>query len=298
MIEKIFQYKFFGCKIETNFPIDFLTRVTTKCPPDLKVSCKADTIKLPNIDPLTSLVSDKLVYYKDGYENLFRISNDYIEIIPNGTNFSNLGLSLVGIPIGYYFFLNKLQVLHGSAVSIDNKAVCFVGQSSVGKSALSVSLIDEKVKFVSEDLLVLENNFRIRKNVNWVKLSSELTSVYREKLEASFKIFKDKRKRFICHVKEDLVQNQESRVSLCYFPIWGEKLEIREMNIKENFSFLFTNSYKQKEYDLTNVDYKKSLEKISSFINNTKCFVYQRKKELKKLEDNNSHLLDHICKNI
>ena len=60
---------------------------------------------------------------------------------------------MVGLPIGYYFFLNNFQVLHGSAVSIKNKAVCFVGQSSIGKSVLSASLINRDVKFIAEDLI-------------------------------------------------------------------------------------------------------------------------------------------------
>ena len=38
--------------------------------------------------------------------------------------------------------------------------------------------------------------------------------------------------------------------------------------------------------------------KTVNFIETTKCFIYQRTKDLSKLESNNHQLLEHIYKNI
>ena len=297
-MKKIYKYRFFGSLVETNFSLDFLENIETPDTPDLKISFEKSPVDTIEINPLSSNFIGNLIYYKDSDENLFKISKDAIEIVSNEINFFNLGLSLIGIPIGYYFFLNNLQVLHGSAVSIKNKAICFVGQSSIGKSVISASLISKEVKFISEDLIILQNDFSLKKNANWVKLSQNLTSDNTNKMKASYPILKDKRNRFISLLDESLVQNESAKASLCYFPIWGESLEIRETNIKESFSFLLTNSYKQKKYNLSKENHKKALDKISNFIKTTKCFIYQRTKDLSKLETNNNHLLEHIYKNI
>ncbi len=297
-MKKIYKYRFFGSLIETNFSLDFLENVKTSHAPDLKISYETRSFNNIKIHPLSSSFVGNLIYYRDSDENLFKISKDAIDIVSNETNFFNLGLSLIGIPIGYYFFLNNLQVLHGSAVSIKNKAICFVGQSSIGKSVLSASLTNKEIKFISEDLIILQNDFSLKKNANWVKLSQNLTSDNANKMKVSYPILKDKRNRFISLLDENLIQNESAKASLCYFPIWGESLKIRETNVKESFSFLLTNSYKQKKYNLSNAHHKKALDRISNFIETTKCFIYQRTKDLSKLESNNQHLLEHIYKNI
>lgn len=297
-MNNFFIYKFFGLIIETNFPISFLTNIDSKLNPHFRVLLKSILKNSPKLNPLTSVFTHNLIYYKDSNENLFKISKNSIEIVSKNKDFFNIGLSLVGLPIGYYFFLNNFQVLHGSAVSIKNKAVCFVGQSSIGKSVLSASLVNRDVKFITEDLIVLEDDLNLKNDANWVKLSSRLTSINSAKIKESFIINQDKRERLICKLNEDFLQNNKIKASLCYFPIWGETFDIKKASIKESFTFLFTNSYKQKKYNFSNINYQDTLDKISKFIENTKCFFYQRTKDLNKLEDDNILLLEHIDKYI
>tara|TARA_A100001011_G_scaffold60302_1_gene60007 strand:- start:310 stop:1203 length:894 start_codon:yes stop_codon:yes gene_type:complete len=297
-LNNFFIYKFFGLIIETNFPISFLSNKDSTLNPHFRVSLKSVLKNTPKLKPLTSVFVHNYIYYKDSNENLFKISKNSIEIVSKNKDFFNIGLSLVGLPIGYYFFLNNFQVLHGSAVSIKNKAVCFVGQSSIGKSVLSASLINRDVKFIAEDLIILEDDLNLKNDANWVKLSSRLTSINSAKIKEFFIINKDKRERLICKLNEDFLQNNKRKASLCYFPIWGETFDIKKASIKESFTFLFTNSYKQKKDNCSDINYQENLDKISKFIESTKCFFYQRTKDLNKLEDDNILLLEHIDKYI
>ncbi|MBF0543817.1 MAG: hypothetical protein HQM08_05260 [Candidatus Riflebacteria bacterium] len=51
--------------------------------------------------------------------------------------------------------LQKIPILHGSALVIDDRAVIFAGKSGVGKSTLSAVLAQEGMALLSDDLIAL-----------------------------------------------------------------------------------------------------------------------------------------------
>lgn len=89
---------------------------------------------------------------------LFCVRNgDEIAVSPLANfNEDQIRLYLLGTCMGIIFIQNKRFALHGSVVSKDGLAYCFVGDSGAGKSTLAAEFISRGYKFVSDDVMLLD----------------------------------------------------------------------------------------------------------------------------------------------
>ena len=291
-----FVYSVFGLTIESNFKIFFLQNLKKKSSYDLKVILNRSFNEPKNLHSLRTVFTRNYIYYIDNHDVIFRISErGTIEIKNcNNTNEQDIVFSLVGIPIGYFFFLKGLYVNHASTITKGRNAISFLGQTNSGKSSLSNFFLSKNFKFVSEDLCLINEKQIIDRSSNWIKLSKD---IFKGSIE-SFLDFKlipgDKRKREFCILKDNLIFNGRAKLKLCYVPIWGDDIKISKLDNEEAFKFLLTNSYRPKNYKKTSKLEEITLKNITNFIENVECFRFSRKKDMKYFDKSNNFLLSHI----
>ena len=100
----------------------------------------------------------KTIIYKKHLGIFTLIEGKKIEFSPF-SEFDILSLSnaLLNLVYGFILYQRDMDVLHTSAIEINNKAVLFVGPSGSGKSSLAASFSNQG-NFITEDLGVLKKN--------------------------------------------------------------------------------------------------------------------------------------------
>lgn len=76
----------------------------------------------------------------------------------NGKQEKLLKTYLLGSAFGYYFALNNIVAVHGSAVAWKDKGIIVTGDSGAGKSTITMGLLKEKYEFIADDVSVLSYN--------------------------------------------------------------------------------------------------------------------------------------------
>ena len=295
-----FKYSIFGLKVETNFEITFLKKLNKNYKSQLKVTLDRQFKEPNNLYSLGTVFTRNYIYYIDKHKNIFRISqNDTIDIKKhNNKKEKDIALSLLGIPIGYFFFLKGMFVSHASIITRERNAISFLGQTSSGKSSLSNYLLSKNFKFCSEDLSLIKRNHIIDRSSNWIKLSKEMIRDSMENFSDSRPIPGDRRNREFCILKDSLVFTGTSKLKLCYVPVWGNELKISRLDINEAFKFLLVNSYRPKNYKNKSKLEEVALKNITNLISNVPCFKFSRKKDMSHFAKSNNFLLGHIKENL
>ena len=73
-----------------------------------------------------------------------------------------LGQALVGAPLAVWLHQRGRHLIHGSALSVDGRAIGIVGPSGTGKSTLSATLWRRGHALVTDDLMALDMALRPR----------------------------------------------------------------------------------------------------------------------------------------
>ena len=294
-----FRYSLFNENIISDFEIFFLNSPQNSKKTSLKFLID-NTFSFPkNLNKNNTIFSKDNIFYLDNENNIFKISKKgNIRIrIRSKKNLKNLAYSVVGIPLGYFFLLKGYYVNHSSTVEKNGTAISFLGHSSTGKSSISNFLMEKKFKFIGEDLCIIKRKNIINKNSDWLKLSKEMINISSNNYLSSNLIEEDARKRFICKIKKRFLHKGQSKIKLCYVPVWSDKTKVSKLDLGEAFKFIFANSYRPLNSE--NLKLKQNtLNQISEFIENVECFKFERKKDLKFFKDSNDFLLQHIEKNI
>lgn len=88
-----------------------------------------------------------------------RVSSDLRQVTvapdPNGQS-GMIPILLAGNVVAFLLTMGGIEVLHGSAVEIDGRAVAFVGESGSGKSTLAGEACAAGARLVADDLLAME----------------------------------------------------------------------------------------------------------------------------------------------
>lgn len=287
-------------KVETNFEITFLKKLNKNYKSQLKVTLDRPFKEPNNLYSLGTVFTRNHIYYVDKHKNIFRISqNDTIDIKKhNNEKEQDIALSLIGIPIGYFFFLKGMFVSHASIITRERNAISFLGQTGSGKSSISNYFLSKNFKFCSEDLSLIKKNHIIDRSSNWIKLSKEMIRDSMENFSDSRSICGDRRNREFCILKDSLVHTGTSKLKLCYIPVWGNELKISRLDINEAFKFLLVNSYRPKNYKNKSKLEEVTLKNITNFIANVPCFKFSRKKDMNHYAKSNNFLLGHIEENL
>ncbi|MGD6815534.1 aldolase [Metabacillus sp. 84] len=98
---------------------------------------------------------NKDVYFKIPDLAIFGILNGHeIQYSPiRETDFDMIRLFVLGTCMGVILMQKKILPLHGSAIEIEGKAYCIVGESGAGKSTLASYFLKSGYKLLSDDVI-------------------------------------------------------------------------------------------------------------------------------------------------
>nr|ADI22512.1 hypothetical protein [uncultured verrucomicrobium HF0500_08N17] len=126
-----------------------------------KKSNKAETI----IDD-KYIIAPNYIYYKDNRKlGKWEIEINNLEnntLIKVNGNFSGLytaPLNLIEFFIHYCLIKKNMCLLHAGAVVLNNTGILFSGRGGSGKTTITTSLLEQGNKFVSDNFILLKNNF-------------------------------------------------------------------------------------------------------------------------------------------
>lgn len=250
--------------------------------PDLNVYLR----KTAQAPQNTIEIQNNKILYKDMYKNVFLINDKAIQIsISDQENMKEAATTIMGIPMGYLLQINGFQVLHGSSVSMNNIAVSFIGRSGAGKSSIALSLINDDLKLVTEDLCIIKNS-EIYNFSNWIK--STKPQIPKElSYSHQISIKNDSRERSLFKFDNKHISEPKKKLKSIYFLDQSGDAEIIELEPLDAFRRLFTFAYRMGEKD------KNSLKNLTEFCKNIKCYLFYR--DLKKpLGENRKFLLNHL----
>ena len=280
----LFKYKICGLKISSEIEIPILRDAKFQNP-DFQISF---TEKLNSPREKISFQKRDDILFKDKNENIFKIDiNSNIFIEKNFSDPFQISSSIIGVPIGFALQRKGFQVFHGSSVASDKSAVCFVCESTAGKSSLALKFFKKGLKMVTEDLCVMRDGY-IFNFSDWIKIENKLGSKYFRQ-NKKIKIPTDSRRRSLFLLSDKDICKRKKNVTAIIFLKNDSKRIINELKPSEAFKYLFTFSYKDKQTDI------KTFEKLTSILNRKRFFLFSRNKE-KSLESNSRFLFNYLTK--
>ena len=165
----------YGLHIASNRLIDGVPHAPPVLPPDLLVTFEQSR-DASLARQGTTLIQSSLHSNVEGQPlfMLFRRGNDYVFEFPDGVQFviegqathiratwpstltSNLAsIYLVNTVMAFVLRVRGLEVLHASAIAIDDHAIAFIGPSGAGKSTLAACLSRRGHSVITEDVTAL-----------------------------------------------------------------------------------------------------------------------------------------------
>jgi len=283
----VFVYDLCGLCVRSEIKIpSFLRHSDFSAPTDISIKLSFDFPKLTFPDDKIIFESDK-VYYECQKNIIACITNDsdILVFINNKDDIEDLYKYIISIPIGYALANKGYSVLHGGAISFNDKSACIVGFSGQGKSTMTLSLLGKGFKFITDDLVVIKNDKIISLNP-WIKTNKRTIDNLKIDYLDQIKLYKDHRQRSLFKIPEENCLN-DSFVKVFYFPVKGEKKSIKKMKKNDAFKFLFTNFYRF--YN----DQANDLNKISEILEKSSFYLFERNIN-DPIEENADYLSEHI----
>jgi hypothetical protein len=275
--KKRFQYNYLSYALSSNIEIQLLEDLSSNKNPEIFFDVTEeieDSFKFNKRTLILQSNKSKTVIYKKNLGLFTLREGKTIEFSPF-TKFGLLNLSntLLNLVFGFVLYQRDVNVLHASAVEIDNKAVLFVGPSGSGKSSLS-SLFSEIGGFITEDLGVLkkyQNKIFIQKTLPIIKLENSNSE------RVGF-LPDDQRNRSL-YYSNNPVENEFTEISNIYFMEWGNSIELLSPTIKDliyNFQRSLFSSF---PFNSCKASSRQALSLISDLEKNTRIRICSRSKE-------------------
>ncbi len=229
--KKRYQYSYLSLNFSSNIQIKLLSEIDFVETCDFSFDVVDEISDIFQYNKKTLILESnksKTIIYKKHLGIFTLIEGKKIEFSPF-SEFDILSLSnaLLNLVYGFILYQRDMDVLHTSAIEINNKAVLFVGPSGSGKSSLAASFLNQG-NFITEDLGVLKKNHNkiwIRKTLPIIKLE------HSDKKQVGF-LPDDSRKRKLYYYDNE-VKNEFTLISNIYFLEWGKSTKISLPSIKE-----------------------------------------------------------------
>ena len=272
-----FQYSYLSVSISSNVYLDFLEELRLDHSPDIffnVVDKTKDSFQYQRKTLILESSKTKTIIYKKDLGLFTLREGKSIDFSPF-TNFDSISLSntFLNLVFGFTLYQRNVDVLHTSAIEINNKAVLFVGPSGSGKSTLA-SLFIKHGKFITEDLGVLkkiQNKIFIQKTLPIIKLEES------ENEQVGF-LPDDSRNRKL-YYSENPVVNEFTEISNIYFLQWGDSLKLSSTSIKDliyNFQISLFSAF---PFNSCKESSNQALNLISELDKNTRIRICSRSKE-------------------
>lgn len=272
-----YQYTYLSLTFSSNIKIKLLSEISSIETSDFYfdvVDDIRDTFQYNKRTLILESNKSKTVIYKKHLGIFTLRDGKKIEFSPF-SEFDTLSLSnaLLNLVFGFILYQRDLDVLHTSAIEINNKAVLFVGPSGSGKSSLA-ALFSKKGKFITEDLGVLKKNH----NKIWIQKTLPIIKLEHSDNEQVGFLLDDSRKRKLYYY-DNQVKNEFTVISNIYFLEWGKSMKISLPSIKEliyNFQISLFGAF---PFNSCKNSSQQALNLISVLEKNIRIRICSRRKE-------------------
>ena len=199
-------------------------------------------------------------------------------------------LNFLHMPFAFILFQREILPLHGMSFVHKDESVVLSGISGAGKSS-TTALLSKNYQIKSEDITGIKyDNNALWSNPSFPailcekKFSGHLNQFSDESLSRDRNVYLLNRDNFS--------SNKEIKVKKIYFLEWGKKNEIKPLNARDSLKAVLANSFKPSPLNQCIETEKIFLKNISLIINNTKIYLFSRKKN--KPNESLNILLKHI----
>lgn len=298
----MYSYKSFGINIESEVLIpQFISAENQKA----EVSIKYGEVKtrLPNGDGFERAIQlgdEEIGFYFEQVGSFLVRNGCEIVVEPYvGAEDELVRLPLIGIVMAALLQQRGKLVLHASAVSVNDKAVVFLGWKGAGKSTTSAMMYGRGHKMISDDIVALENAETaaplVAPGFPHFKLMPETAaSVLGDDAEKLSRICTGLEKRF--RSSSDNFLENKIPLQAIYLLEDGIHLQAELLQPQEAITTLIANTYLarygkqliQKNHAVTN------LRQCSNIVNHTPVYRLARPRSLNLLE-NLAKLIELQC---
>jgi hypothetical protein len=298
----MYSYKSFGINIESEVLIPQFISAENQ---SAEVSIKYGEVKahLPNGDGFERAMQigdDEIGFYFEQVGSFLVRNGCEIVVDPyEGAEEELVRLPLIGIVMAALLQQRGKLVLHASAVSVNDKAVVFLGWKGAGKSTTSAMMYGRGHTMISDDIVALENVEigapLVAPGFPHFKLMPETAaSVLGDDSETLSRICTGLEKRFRSSSNNFL--KKEILLQAIYLLEEGDQLEAQVLRPQEAITTLIANTYLarygkqliQKNHAVTN------LRQCSNIVNHIPVYRLVRPKSFDLL-DNLAELIESQC---
>ena len=177
MPQQRYFYQLYSKVISSDFSIPGAYEIPPDNAPDLVIRLKRSTLKAKNFhllytsihstdsgDPLFKFFEsdDQFVFSYPGladYALVKDLTEIHIHLHQNSEQKDVLYFLLKGAILTLWLNLSNIICLHSSAITIEGKAIGFIGQSLAGKSTIAEYSLSKGVQLVSDDILAINPKF-------------------------------------------------------------------------------------------------------------------------------------------
>jgi hypothetical protein len=296
----MFHYILYNTFVSSDIKFDILPQVSSNLKPNFKqkVNISEDIFLQYNHENIEDIINIEEAYIHRNSIGIFKIlkgRNIFYKKYKENIQDNQISRSLLNIIFGYCLYQQKKFVLHASAVSINRKAILFMGVSGSGKSTLSMSL-KRHANFLTEDVACMEyyeNSFQLSPGPPIVKLddfSKKLLNIN----DNGHKLNSDRLNRKLYPVKN--YNNENVKVSGCYFINWGQNFKINKTENEELLKYFLLCTYSAYPYNNCAHSSKLFHYYFQKFVGMNKVFFLERNKDDEL--NNNKKIIDHIYQNL
>lgn len=207
-------------------------------------------------------------------------------------------LWILNIPIGYYCLFSDFVCLHGSAISIKDKANLFLGFSGLGKSTILSLLINNSNLMITEDVCLVDTSNNKSKIIPSFPIIKNQNEDFFHKIGNKINIkIKDNRNRSFFYIHHKFfAKPMWYEIENIYILKLGKTNSINKISgiqkFKKVLPHLFKIPYEKDEKIILDKSLEEKLfNKLSDFLNKTNVYEIKRNDDM---DDNISFIRKNI----
>lgn len=287
----MFLYKIFGLYLRCYFKISFLDSLDKKAIPKNTtfINVVEDSSALPNSINLSceNFITSTLkeTYFVKKGLAVFKITDGNtisIKTLSQEYSLDRLSRPLINTAMGYLLYQRGEFALHASAVSVDDKAILFLGNSGSGKSSIAASIQDIS-KFITEDIALIKSSDQKKPmaihSYPLVKLDNNFVDNHKFNFKKQFKLADDYLNRN--YYELETTANQKD-IKSCYILSWNDEVEISKPSIKTLLGFFLTSSFTCYPQNSCNQSIEILFKQIDLLMKSVNFYHFSRPKKFSK----------------
>lgn len=267
--KKNFVYKIFGVPFSIDFELNGFDQSTEKPVFSFKkvsqARPKAQNKTWSSLSLSEGIIEDDILFSKIDNASLIKY------YLYSNISYEKKIIKLLHQPLAYILFQLGFCVLHGSAISLNDKSIILCGLSGSGKSQLIYEL-SKKYKLISDDIIAisfLDGSAYCQPGLPFICAQ----------VENGKKIENDKRKRSFKHIDKSRREKNITKVDKIFFLDWGYRNNLKEISDEKIFKKLILNSFRPLPQGSSLKSEEMYLDNIANLVTTSKFYNFIRKKD-------------------